>query len=150
MTFLTEEATGSATAVTRLDRGRVRHLKHFHFAAKKVCRIGRDVPRTRGWTATRTINFASTVRHKSPRCLAFLGERLNFVLRNDCIHFEMFKERKKKGERQKLVTQNVMRDLRGKRTRKGFCRWTCDGQLTDPNSNVRSPFRGGHCERRLR
>lgn len=81
--LLAEEAPGTATSVTCFDGGRVRHLEHLHFAAEEIRRIGWDVPRARGGTATRTINFATAVRHKSPRRLPLLRKRLDFVLEHN-------------------------------------------------------------------
>lgn len=81
--LLAEEAPGTTTSVTCFDGGRVRHLEHLHFAAEEIRRIGWDVPRARGGTATRTINFATAVRHKSPRRLPLLRKRLDFVLEHN-------------------------------------------------------------------
>lgn len=143
--LLAEEAPGTATSVTCFDGGRVRHLEHLHFAAEEIRRIGWDVPRARGGTTTRTINFPSAVRHKSPRRLPLLRKRLDFVLeqqqQHQIVDFKNFQ-----------ISRQFfkMSFLRGKRKRTGFCRWTCDGQLIDPNSNAPSPIREGRCGRRLR
>lgn len=145
MALLAEEAPGAATSVTCFDRGRVRDLKHLHFAAEEIRGIGRDVPRSRGGTATRTINFATAVGHESPRRLPLLRERLDFVLRTqtrNCF-FKNFKFAA-------IFFFFFEICLRGKRKRTRFFRWTCDGQLIDPNSNAPSPSQGGRCGRRLR
>lgn len=83
VTLLAEETPSTTTSVTCFDGGRVRHLEHLHFAAEEIRRIGWDVPRARGGTATRTINFATAVRHKSPRRLPLLRKRLDFVLEHN-------------------------------------------------------------------
>lgn len=146
--LLAEEAPGTATSVTCFDGGRVRHLEHLHFAAEEIRRIGWDVPRARGGTATRTINFATAVRHKSPRRLPLLRKRLDFVLEHNnnntkFVDFEMV-------QISRQFFKKSFYFLREKRKRTGFCRWTCDGQLIDPNSNAPSPIREGRCGRRLR
>ena len=90
VTLLAEETPSTTTSVTCFDGGRVRYLKHFHFAAEEIRRIGWDVPRARGGTTTGTIDVTTTVRHKRPRRLSFLRKCLDFVLWWQIVHFQKF------------------------------------------------------------